>query len=141
MKKGTTSSPPSTTVTSRDRLFQLQDLLQFGLPLTGDALHSPLLVHLNGYRLIEVKVRRQSPIGSLERLGVTRVGPDRYRDIADVLSHNINDVPLDRLGAGRIRHQDQAAKGRDAPKRHKQPNCRARFINPSLPADLRFDLM
>src|SRR2546426_8660639 len=106
MKKGTTSSPPSTTTTSRDRLFQLQDLLQFRLPLTGDALYGPLLVLLDRHRLIEVKVRRQSPIGSLERLGVTGVGSHRHRDIADVLSHEIDDVPLDRLGNTRGWHHE-----------------------------------
>src|SRR5207249_12073392 len=95
-KRRTISFPPSITATSRSGLFQLQDLLEFRLPLARDALHGPLIVHLKGHRLIEVEVRRQFPIGSLERLGVTALRPDRHRYTAGVFSHHINDVPLDR---------------------------------------------
>src|SRR5438876_1565941 len=94
-KRRTISFPPSITATSRSGLFQLQDLLEFRLPLARDALHIPLVVHLDGHRLIEVEVRRQSPIGSLERFGVTSVGPDRHGDLADVLRQNVHDAPLE----------------------------------------------
>src|SRR5207249_10252588 len=97
-KRRTISFPPSITATSRSRLFQLQDLLEFRLPLARDALHGPLVVHLDGHRLVEVEVRRQSPIGSLERFGVTSVGPDRHGDIGYVLRHNFHDVPVDGCG-------------------------------------------
>src|SRR2546425_7358593 len=69
-KRRTISFPPWITATSRSGLFQLQDLLEFRLPLARDALHIPLVVNLDGHRLIEVEIRRQSPIGSLERFGV-----------------------------------------------------------------------
>src|SRR2546428_13203320 len=93
-KRRTISFPPSITAISRSGLFQLQDFLEFRLPLARDALHIPLVVHLNGHRLIEVEVRRQSPIGSLERFGVTSVGPDRHAHILEVLSPNFHDVTL-----------------------------------------------
>src|SRR5438093_11980572 len=103
----TSSCPSSITQTTRNGLFQLQDLLEFRLPLARDALHIPLVVHLDGHRLIEVEVRRQSPIGSLERFGVTSVGPDRHGDIADVLSLNVHDVPLDGSGDSQRRQCEQ----------------------------------
>src|SRR5437879_13259008 len=90
-KRRTISFPPWITATSRSGLFQLQDLLEFRLPLARDGLYIPLVIHLDGHRLIEVAVRRQSPIGSLERFGVPRLGPDLHGVFADGLSHNARD--------------------------------------------------
>src|SRR3989442_14644296 len=112
-KRRTISFPPWITATSRSGLLQLQDLLEFRLPLARDGLYIPLVVHLDGHGLMEVEVRRHSPIGSLERFGVTSVGPDRHGDIADVLSHNVNDMPLDGSGDSQRRQCEQAYKSND----------------------------
>src|SRR5437879_12241761 len=84
-KRRTISFPPWITATSRSGLFQLQDLLEFRLPLARDGLYIPLVINLDGHRLIEVVVRRESPIEGLDRFGVTRVGADRHGDVTEFL--------------------------------------------------------
>src|SRR5207244_3138877 len=113
MEELTRAFPQAEGLTRRALTQAGRELLQFRLPLAREALHVPRIVRLDGHRFEHMQVHNQSPIGSLERLGLTAFRPDRYRDIAEAFRHDIDDVALDRFGYRQRRHHEQAGRSNE----------------------------